>query len=221
MRARLIEQGLEEGEVELPLDRLDLLPDWVKLDNRRFPRMKTKGGQDHYALTPMARTTLDGSAPRALAGRTGAARRQNNRAGCDSCPLRFPAGPWMKTKGGQDHYALTPMARTTLEADKRAFVRLMTHPVCGSAPRALAGRTGAARRQNNRAGCDSCPLRFPKLDNRRFPRMKTKGGQDHYALTPMARTTLEADKRSSRWRTTGSPPACHARAPDRAGSGGR
>ncbi|MGX0586010.1 DUF5597 domain-containing protein [Sphingomonas sanguinis] len=34
-------------------------PDWVKLDNRRFPRMKTKGGQDHYALTPMARTTLE------------------------------------------------------------------------------------------------------------------------------------------------------------------
>lgn len=34
-------------------------PDWVKLDNRRFPRMKTKAGQDHYALTPMARTTLE------------------------------------------------------------------------------------------------------------------------------------------------------------------
>jgi len=34
-------------------------PDWVKLDNRRFPRMKTRGGQDHYALTPMARTTLE------------------------------------------------------------------------------------------------------------------------------------------------------------------
>ncbi|WP_336868902.1 DUF5597 domain-containing protein [Sphingomonas sanguinis] len=34
-------------------------PDWVKLDNRRFPRMKTKGGQDHYALTPMAWTTLE------------------------------------------------------------------------------------------------------------------------------------------------------------------
>ncbi|KTW12379.1 DUF5597 domain-containing protein [Sphingomonas sanguinis] len=34
-------------------------PDWVKLDNRRFPRMKTREGKDHYALTPMARTTLE------------------------------------------------------------------------------------------------------------------------------------------------------------------
>ncbi len=34
-------------------------PDWVKLDNRRFPRMKAREGKDHYALTPMARTTLE------------------------------------------------------------------------------------------------------------------------------------------------------------------
>lgn len=34
-------------------------PDWVKLDNRRFPRMKTRDGKDHYALSPMARTTLE------------------------------------------------------------------------------------------------------------------------------------------------------------------
>ncbi len=26
-------------------------PDWVKLDNSRFPRMKTRDGKDHYALT--------------------------------------------------------------------------------------------------------------------------------------------------------------------------
>jgi beta-galactosidase GanA len=34
-------------------------PDWVKLDNRRFPRMTDKAGKDHYVLTPMARTTLE------------------------------------------------------------------------------------------------------------------------------------------------------------------
>jgi beta-galactosidase GanA len=34
-------------------------PDWVKLDNRRFPRMKDKAGKDHYVLSPMARTTLE------------------------------------------------------------------------------------------------------------------------------------------------------------------
>lgn len=34
-------------------------PDWVKLDNRRFPRMKGKAGKDHYVLTPMARTTME------------------------------------------------------------------------------------------------------------------------------------------------------------------
>lgn len=34
-------------------------PDWVKLDNQRFPRMKDKAGKDHYVLTPMARSTLE------------------------------------------------------------------------------------------------------------------------------------------------------------------
>ncbi|MEN2787004.1 DUF5597 domain-containing protein [Sphingomonas qilianensis] len=34
-------------------------PDWVKLDNRRFPRMKNKAGEDHQVLSPMARTTLE------------------------------------------------------------------------------------------------------------------------------------------------------------------
>ena len=34
-------------------------PAWVKLDNRRFPRMKTKDGADHYALSPMHAATLD------------------------------------------------------------------------------------------------------------------------------------------------------------------
>ncbi|RST32255.1 beta-galactosidase [Sphingomonas ginkgonis] len=34
-------------------------PDWVKLDNRRFPRMKTKDGKDHYVHTPLARSTLE------------------------------------------------------------------------------------------------------------------------------------------------------------------
>ncbi|WP_343527676.1 DUF5597 domain-containing protein [Sphingomonas sp.] len=34
-------------------------PDWVKLDNRRFPRMKTRDGRDHDVLSPMARSTLE------------------------------------------------------------------------------------------------------------------------------------------------------------------
>ncbi len=37
---------------------------------------------------------------------------------------RFPR---MKTADGKTHYVLSPHSRTTLEADKRAFVRLMTH----------------------------------------------------------------------------------------------
>lgn len=32
-------------------------PAWVKLDNRRFPRMKTKEGADHYALSPHGTAT--------------------------------------------------------------------------------------------------------------------------------------------------------------------
>ncbi|MEG3164378.1 DUF5597 domain-containing protein [Sphingomonas sp. PB2P19] len=34
-------------------------PDWVKLDNRRFPRMKTRAGKDHGVLSPMYRATLE------------------------------------------------------------------------------------------------------------------------------------------------------------------
>src|SRR5215218_9231486 len=34
-------------------------PEWVKLDNRRFPRMVNAEGQPHYALSPHARSTLD------------------------------------------------------------------------------------------------------------------------------------------------------------------
>jgi beta-galactosidase GanA len=34
-------------------------PDWVKLDNRRFPRMKKPDGSDHDALSAMASTTLE------------------------------------------------------------------------------------------------------------------------------------------------------------------
>lgn len=34
-------------------------PDWVKLDNRRFPRMKDRTGKDHYVLTPMATSTRE------------------------------------------------------------------------------------------------------------------------------------------------------------------
>jgi len=35
------------------------LPAWVKLNNSRFPRMKDRAGKDHYAHTPLARTTLE------------------------------------------------------------------------------------------------------------------------------------------------------------------
>lgn len=34
-------------------------PDWVKLDNHRFPRMKTRTGADHGTLSAMFRTTLE------------------------------------------------------------------------------------------------------------------------------------------------------------------
>jgi beta-galactosidase GanA len=34
-------------------------PDWVKLDNRRFPRMKDRSGKDHDVLTPMAKATME------------------------------------------------------------------------------------------------------------------------------------------------------------------
>lgn len=34
-------------------------PDWVKTDNRRFPRMKKKDGTDHYVHSPMFRSTLE------------------------------------------------------------------------------------------------------------------------------------------------------------------
>jgi beta-galactosidase GanA len=34
-------------------------PDWVKLDNRRFPRMKTRDGKDHYALSAHGMGTLE------------------------------------------------------------------------------------------------------------------------------------------------------------------
>lgn len=34
-------------------------PDWVKLDNRRFPRMKTKDGKDHGVLSPHGAATLE------------------------------------------------------------------------------------------------------------------------------------------------------------------
>ena len=39
-------------------------------------------------------------------------------------PARFPR---MRTREGGAHYVLSPHARTTLEADRRAFVRLMRH----------------------------------------------------------------------------------------------
>ena len=35
-----------------------------------------------------------------------------------------------------------------------------------------------------------------KLDNVRFPRMKAPDGSDHYVLTPLAQTTLDADRRA-------------------------
>ena len=34
-------------------------PGWVKLDNQRFPRMKTREGKDHGVLSPMATSTRD------------------------------------------------------------------------------------------------------------------------------------------------------------------
>ena len=34
-------------------------PEWVKRNNRRFPRMKTRDGKDHGVLSPMATTTRD------------------------------------------------------------------------------------------------------------------------------------------------------------------
>ena len=34
-------------------------PDWVKLDNRRFPRMKTRDGKDHGVLSAHGRATLE------------------------------------------------------------------------------------------------------------------------------------------------------------------
>lgn len=35
------------------------VPQWVKVDGKRFPRMRTAVGTAHYALTPHARTTLE------------------------------------------------------------------------------------------------------------------------------------------------------------------
>ena len=34
-------------------------PEWVKSDTKRFPRMVTKDGKTHYALSPHSRTTLE------------------------------------------------------------------------------------------------------------------------------------------------------------------
>ena len=34
-------------------------PAWVKLDNKRFPRMMTADGKYHYAMSPFAKTTLE------------------------------------------------------------------------------------------------------------------------------------------------------------------
>jgi beta-galactosidase GanA len=34
-------------------------PDWVKTDNRRFPRMKLRDGTDHYVHSPLFRATLE------------------------------------------------------------------------------------------------------------------------------------------------------------------
>ncbi len=34
-------------------------PAWVKLDNKRFPRMLNEKGQPHYAMSPFAKTTLE------------------------------------------------------------------------------------------------------------------------------------------------------------------
>jgi beta-galactosidase GanA len=35
------------------------VPEWVKSDNNRFPRMKTKDGKTHYVLSPHSRNTLE------------------------------------------------------------------------------------------------------------------------------------------------------------------
>ena len=35
------------------------VPAWVKTDNQRFPRMRTKDGKAHYVLSPHARATLE------------------------------------------------------------------------------------------------------------------------------------------------------------------
>lgn len=37
---------------------LSYTPDWVKLNNRRFPRMKTSAGKDHDVLSPHGAATL-------------------------------------------------------------------------------------------------------------------------------------------------------------------
>lgn len=34
-------------------------PAWVKLDNKRFPRMKAPDGSDHYVLSPLSKNTLE------------------------------------------------------------------------------------------------------------------------------------------------------------------
>ncbi|MEO9129714.1 MAG: beta-galactosidase, partial [Sphingomonas sp.] len=38
---------------------LSYVPDWVKLDNRRFPRMKTRDGKDHNVLSAHGAATLE------------------------------------------------------------------------------------------------------------------------------------------------------------------
>src|SRR5215216_4747041 len=35
------------------------MPEWVKADTTRFPRMMTKDGKTHYVPTPLSRTTLE------------------------------------------------------------------------------------------------------------------------------------------------------------------
>ena len=39
-------------------------PDWVRTDNRRFPRMKKRDGSDGGSMSPMAATTLGGGQAR-------------------------------------------------------------------------------------------------------------------------------------------------------------
>src|ERR1041385_7248584 len=34
-------------------------PEWVKIDTRRFPRMRTRDGRTHYVLSPHGRATLE------------------------------------------------------------------------------------------------------------------------------------------------------------------